>query len=174
MRCLDGQNARVLKGQCDIGRQLRAKKRKALFLCRLSKAKQRAVIRNRAHLQRQEQSPARSHAAEHPKACSDFRRVCREARSDADCSSQTRRIDGIDPQIILAEIHIAAAVQRAFRPKPGAVGTNFARCEPAITQVAGKRVDIGTDAISVRMRIDGLAELAQELMQSAEDKDAAA
>ncbi|MBL3559447.1 recombinase family protein [Rhodovulum sulfidophilum] len=37
-----------------------------------------------------------------------------------------------------------------------------------------KRVDIGTDAISVRMRIDGLAELAQELLQSPEDKDAAA
>ena len=37
-----------------------------------------------------------------------------------------------------------------------------------------KRVDIGTDAISVRMRIDGLTELAQELLQSPEDKDAAA
>lgn len=37
-----------------------------------------------------------------------------------------------------------------------------------------KRVDIGTDAISVRMRIDGLAELAQELLQSPEEKDAAA
>jgi len=37
-----------------------------------------------------------------------------------------------------------------------------------------KRVDIGTDAISVRMRIDGLAELAQELQLSPEDKDAAA
>jgi site-specific DNA recombinase len=37
-----------------------------------------------------------------------------------------------------------------------------------------KRVDIGTDAISVRMRIDGLAELAQELLQSPDDKDAAA
>ena len=43
-----------------------------------------------------------------------------------------------------------------------------------IIALAVKRVDIGTDAISVRMRIDGLAELAQELMQSAEDKDAAA
>ena len=37
-----------------------------------------------------------------------------------------------------------------------------------------ERVDIGIDAISVRMRIDGLAELAQELQFSAEDKDAAA
>lgn len=43
-----------------------------------------------------------------------------------------------------------------------------------IIALSVKRVDIGTDAISVRMRIDGLAELAQELMQSAEDKDAAA
>lgn len=37
-----------------------------------------------------------------------------------------------------------------------------------------QRVDIGTDAISVRIRIDGLAELAKELLQSPEDKDAAA
>ena len=37
-----------------------------------------------------------------------------------------------------------------------------------------KRVDIGTDAISVRMRIDGLAELAQELLQSPENKEVAA
>lgn len=36
-----------------------------------------------------------------------------------------------------------------------------------------KRIDNGTDAISVRMRIDGLAGLAQELLQSPEDKDAA-
>jgi site-specific DNA recombinase len=40
--------------------------------------------------------------------------------------------------------------------------------------LAVKRVDIGIDAVSVRMRIDGLAELAQELLQSPEDKDAAA
>lgn len=43
-----------------------------------------------------------------------------------------------------------------------------------IIALAVERVDIGTDAISVRMRIDGLAELAQELLQSPEDKDAAA
>jgi DNA invertase Pin-like site-specific DNA recombinase len=43
-----------------------------------------------------------------------------------------------------------------------------------IIALAVKRVDIGPDAISVRMRIDGLAELAQELLQSPEDKDAAA
>ncbi len=43
-----------------------------------------------------------------------------------------------------------------------------------IIALAVKRVDIGTDAISVRMRIDGLTELAQELLQSPEDKDAAA
>lgn len=43
-----------------------------------------------------------------------------------------------------------------------------------IIALAVKRVDIGTDAISVRMRIDGLAELAQELLQSPENKDAAA
>lgn len=38
----------------------------------------------------------------------------------------------------------------------------------------GNRIDIGTDAISVRMRIDGLAALARELLQSPEEKDAAA
>lgn len=43
-----------------------------------------------------------------------------------------------------------------------------------IIALAVERVDIGTDAISVRMRIDGLAELAQELLQSPVDKDAAA
>ncbi len=43
-----------------------------------------------------------------------------------------------------------------------------------IIALAVKRVDIGIDAVSVRMRIDGLAELAQELLQSPEDKDAAA
>jgi DNA invertase Pin-like site-specific DNA recombinase len=43
-----------------------------------------------------------------------------------------------------------------------------------IIALAVERVDIGTDAISVRMRIDGLAELAQELLQSPADKDAAA
>jgi DNA invertase Pin-like site-specific DNA recombinase len=43
-----------------------------------------------------------------------------------------------------------------------------------IIALAVERVDIGTDAISVRMRIDGLAELAQELLQSPEEKDAAA
>jgi DNA invertase Pin-like site-specific DNA recombinase len=43
-----------------------------------------------------------------------------------------------------------------------------------IIALAVERVDIGIDAVSVRMRIDGLAELAQELLQSPEDKDAAA
>ncbi|MEC8582703.1 MAG: recombinase family protein [Pseudomonadota bacterium] len=43
-----------------------------------------------------------------------------------------------------------------------------------IIALAVERVDIGTDAINVRMRVDGLAELAQELQCSAEDKDAAA
>jgi DNA invertase Pin-like site-specific DNA recombinase len=43
-----------------------------------------------------------------------------------------------------------------------------------IIALAVERVDIGTDAINVRMRIDGLAELAQELLFSPEDKDAAA
>jgi site-specific DNA recombinase len=43
-----------------------------------------------------------------------------------------------------------------------------------IIALAVERVDIGTDAINVRMRIDGLAELAQELLQSPEEKDAAA
>ncbi len=43
-----------------------------------------------------------------------------------------------------------------------------------IVALAVERVDIGTDAINVRMRIDGLAELAHELMVSPEDKDAAA
>lgn len=39
---------------------------------------------------------------------------------------------------------------------------------------AVERVDIGTDEINVRLRTDGLAELAQELLPSPEDKDAAA
>ena len=43
-----------------------------------------------------------------------------------------------------------------------------------IIALAVERVDIGTDAISVRMRIDGLAALARELLQSPEEKDAAA
>ena len=43
-----------------------------------------------------------------------------------------------------------------------------------IIALAVKRVDIGIDAVSVRMRIEGLAELAQELLQSPEEKDAAA
>jgi hypothetical protein len=43
-----------------------------------------------------------------------------------------------------------------------------------IIALAVERVDIGTDAINVRMRVDGLAELAQELLFSPEDKDAAA
>jgi site-specific DNA recombinase len=43
-----------------------------------------------------------------------------------------------------------------------------------IIALAVERVDIGTDAINVRMRIDGLTELAQELLFSPEDKDAAA
>lgn len=43
-----------------------------------------------------------------------------------------------------------------------------------IIALAVERVDIGTDAINVRMRIDGLAELAQELQHNPEDKDAAA
>ncbi|WP_093320113.1 recombinase family protein [Shimia haliotis] len=43
-----------------------------------------------------------------------------------------------------------------------------------IIALAVEWVDIGTNAISVRMRIDGLAELAQELLQSPADKDAAA
>ena len=37
-----------------------------------------------------------------------------------------------------------------------------------------ERVDIGIDAINVRMRIDGLAELAQELHASSDNKDVAA
>ncbi len=37
-----------------------------------------------------------------------------------------------------------------------------------------KRVDIGVEGISVRMRNDGFAELAQEQLQSPEVKDAAA
>lgn len=43
-----------------------------------------------------------------------------------------------------------------------------------IIALTDERVDIGADAISVRMRIDGLTELAQELLFSPEDKDAAA
>ena len=43
-----------------------------------------------------------------------------------------------------------------------------------IVALAVERVDIGTDAINVRMRIDGLAELAHELTVSPEGKDAAA
>ena len=43
-----------------------------------------------------------------------------------------------------------------------------------IIALAVERADIGSDAISVRMRIDGLAELAQELLLRPEDKDAAA
>ncbi len=43
-----------------------------------------------------------------------------------------------------------------------------------IIALAVERVDIGTDAINVRMRVDGLAELAQELLFSPEDQDGAA
>ena len=43
-----------------------------------------------------------------------------------------------------------------------------------IIALAVELVDIGTDAINVRMRIDGLTVLAQELLFSPEDKDAAA
>jgi hypothetical protein len=43
-----------------------------------------------------------------------------------------------------------------------------------IIALAVERVDIGTDAINVRMRIDGLTELAQELLFRAEDRDTAA
>lgn len=50
----------------------------------------------------------------------------------------------------------------------------FTAEQTCIIALAVERVDIGTDAISVRMCIDGLAELAQELLQSPEEKDAAA
>ncbi len=43
-----------------------------------------------------------------------------------------------------------------------------------IIALAVERVDLGPDAIDVRMRIDGLAELAQELLSNAEKKEAAA
>jgi hypothetical protein len=43
-----------------------------------------------------------------------------------------------------------------------------------IVALAVERVDIGTNDINVRLRIDGLAELAQERMVSSENKDAAA
>lgn len=46
--------------------------------------------------------------------------------------------------------------------------------QTCIIVLAVERVDIGTDAINVRTRIDSLAELAQELMVSPEDTDAAA
>jgi hypothetical protein len=43
-----------------------------------------------------------------------------------------------------------------------------------IIALAVERVEIGTDAIQVRMRIDGLAELAQELRHNSNNEEAAA
>jgi hypothetical protein len=43
-----------------------------------------------------------------------------------------------------------------------------------IIALAVERVEIGTDAIHVRMRIDGLAELAQELLNNSNKEEAAA
>ena len=43
-----------------------------------------------------------------------------------------------------------------------------------IIALAVERVEIGIDALNVRMRIDGLAELAQELLDSTKEEDAAA